>query len=185
MRRVRRLEHVSRRARRLATASSNADAATSVAAAAAAWTSECRAYRQLLCRKHESFWQEKVEAERFVPRRLWQTVDQLMGHGHVPLSSHICADTLHQYFDDKVAGVRSSTAGAPPPSFSTAPVGCVFPAFRDLSADDVIAAVRLLPDKQCLSDALPTCLLKDNVDLLAPISSSSSTGLYICAVQTA
>jgi hypothetical protein len=125
--RVRQLERVSRRAERVVTASSSADTATSAATAAAAWKSERRAYRELLCRKCQSFWQEKVEAERFVPRRLWQTVDQLMGRGHVPLSSHIRADTLHQHFDYKVAGVRSSTAGAPPPSFSTAPVGCVFP----------------------------------------------------------
>ena len=34
--------------------------------------------------------------------------------------------------------------------------------------DDVVAAVRLLPDKQCASDPLPTRLLKDSVDLLGP-----------------
>ena len=45
---------------------------------------------------------------------------------------------------------------------------CRFRSFRLLTADDVIAAVRLLPDKQCTSDPLPTRLLKDHVDALAP-----------------
>ena len=34
--------------------------------------------------------------------------------------------------------------------------------------NDVAAAIRLLPDKQCGSDPLPTHLLKDNVDLIGP-----------------
>ena len=37
-----------------------------------------------------------------------------------------------------------------------------------MSIIDVVAAVRALPDKQCLSDPLPTKLLKDNVDVFAP-----------------
>jgi hypothetical protein len=41
-------------------------------------------------------------------------------------------------------------------------------AFRQITPDDVIAAVRLLPDKQCLSDPMPTRVLKENVDVLAP-----------------
>ena len=40
--------------------------------------------------------------------------------------------------------------------------------FRPLTVADVVAAVRALPDKQCTSDPLPTRLLKDNVDVLAP-----------------
>jgi len=43
---------------------------------------------------------------------------------------------------------------------------------RAFTTDDVIATVRRLPDKQCATDPLPTCLLKDNVDLLAPFITS-------------
>ena len=39
---------------------------------------------------------------------------------------------------------------------------------RPLSIIDVVAAVRALPDKQCLSDPLPTKLLKDNDEVFAP-----------------
>ena len=54
--------------------------------------------------------------------------------------------------------------------------------FRPLSVDEVAGAVRLLPDKSCASDPLPTSLLKENVDILAPFltnlcNSSLSTGV--------
>src|SRR5664279_3381514 len=75
-----------------------------------------------------------------------------MGRGHAPLSSDVVA----------------STADAPPPSFSTAPFGCALHSFRPLTVVDVVATVRLLPDKQCESDPLPTRLLRENIDELAP-----------------
>lgn len=40
--------------------------------------------------------------------------------------------------------------------------------FRQITADDIIAAGRQLPDKQCLLDPMPMRVLKDNVDVLAP-----------------
>ena len=86
----------------------------------------------------------------------------------MPASSAIGADDFHAFFDAKVAGVRASTSGAPPPSFTAAPPGCVLSSFRSLTEDDIIAAVRQLPDKQCMSDPVTTRLLKDNVDVLAP-----------------
>jgi hypothetical protein len=40
--------------------------------------------------------------------------------------------------------------------------------FICVTADDVIAAVRVLPNKQCASDPLLTPLLKGNVVAVAP-----------------
>jgi hypothetical protein len=42
------------------------------------------------------------------------------------------------------------------------------------------AAVRSLPDKSCTSDLLPTRLLKENVDILAPFL----TDLFNCSLST-
>ena len=74
-----------------------------------------------------------------------------MGRGHVPLSTSVDAHQLHRFFDDKVAGVRASTADAPPPSFTTAPPGCVLSTFQTLDVDDVASEIRKLSDKQCVS----------------------------------
>ena len=64
--------------------------------------------------------------------------------------------------------MRSSTADAPPPTFTPVTPGFSLLDFRPLTTDDVVAAVRQLPDKHLASDPVPTKLLKDNVHLLAP-----------------
>jgi len=48
------------------------------------------------------------------------------------------------------------------------PPGCELRLFMPVTQTDVAEMVRTIPDKQCLSDPLPTWLLKANVDLLAP-----------------
>ena len=80
----------------------------------------------------------------------------------------IDAESLHKFFDEKVDGVRTATADAPPPTFVPVREGCSLDAFRLVTVDVVIAAVNALPNKQCASDPLPTSWLKGNVDLLAP-----------------
>ena len=102
------------------------------------------------------------------PHQLWRSVDTLLGRGRVPTSLTISADTMHTFFDTKVAGVRASTDDSTPPTYNDVPPGHSLTDFMQLSNDDVIAAVQRLPDKQCASDPLPTSLLKQNVDLLAP-----------------
>jgi Reverse transcriptase (RNA-dependent DNA polymerase) len=138
------------------------DAATDV------WTTRRREYRQLLRMKREAFWLAKVTSERSSPHLLWRSVDVLLGRGQIPTPQSIAATDVHACFDAKVAGVRASTAAAPPPVFTTAPLGCSLTDFRPLTVDDVIAAVAKLPDKSCASDPMPTSLLKENVDILAP-----------------
>ena len=64
-----------------------------------------------------------------------------------------------------------------------APPDCDLSSFCALSVDDVIDAIRKLPVKQCATDPLPTHLLKDNVDVLAPFitelfNRSLSSGVF-------
>jgi len=139
-----------------------------IAAAELAWSTRRREYRILLRQKREAFWQAKVAEERASPQRLWHSVDVLLGRGRIPTSASITADAVHAFFDAKVDGVRSSTNDAPPPTFTTAPPGHTLTDFLRLSVDDVASAIRRLPDKQCASDPLPTSLLQDNADELAP-----------------
>jgi len=91
-----------------------------------------------------------------------------MGRGRIPPCDAITATEFHRFFDAKVDGVRATTTNAPPPSFSTVSPGCSVHAFQSLVVEDVVAAVRALPDKQSADDPLPMRLLKENVDVLAP-----------------
>ena len=85
------------------------------------------------------------------------------------MSPAINANAIHSFFDAKVAGVRASTSNAPAPTFTPAPPGCSLHDFRRLTVDDIITAAHQLPDKQSAADPLPTRLLKDNADTLAPL----------------
>jgi len=87
---------------------------------------------------------------------------------------------MHHFFDTKVAAARPSTSDAPQPSF-----GSVLRVFRPLTVINVLAAVRALSDKQCASDPLPTRVLKDNVDVLAPfrLTYESVTCAWCCAIR--
>ena len=106
--------------------------------------------------------------ERSSSQQLWRFVDVLLGCDQILSSQSITAEAIHAFFDAKVAGVCSSTENVPSPVFTDAPPGCSMTDFLTLSVDDVITAVRRLPDKQCASDPLPTSMLREYVDVLAP-----------------
>jgi len=101
-------------------------------------------------------------------RQLWWSFNKLLGRGKTPLSSDIDVSALHQFFDDKVAGVRAATVRADEPRFTPAPVGCELCLFTPVTQTEIIEMVLALPDKQCLSDRLPTWLLNNSDNVLAP-----------------
>ena len=98
---------------------------------------------------------------------MWRSIDTLLGRGRVPPASDISADQFHRHFDDKVAGVRSATASAPPPSYRSTS-GPFFRQFQLVSVQEVAALIRELPDKSCCLDPLPTAQLKAVADVVSP-----------------
>jgi len=74
----------------------------------------------------------------------------LLGRVKTPLPADIDAAQFHRFFDDKVDGVGhripSTTYDAPPPSFSPNHSAVSFSQFV---VDDVVSAIRALPDKTC------------------------------------
>jgi len=95
---------------------------------------------------------------------MWQSIDKLMGRGHLSVDTEITDTTATdflQYFNKKVEEIRASTSDARAPDYVT--TECVFHAFRPVSPDDVAEAVRKLPNKQCSTDPMATWLLKDCV----------------------
>ena len=92
----------------------------------------------------------------------------MLGRGVTPPSDKIDAEQFHRYFVEKVAGVRSTTADAPLPSFEQSSTEVSFNCFQTVSLDEVVAAVKALPDKSCTLDPLPTKLLKAAVDVISP-----------------
>ena len=145
-----------------------AAAAATAAAAKKAWYDQRRTYRQLRHRKCTEFWQRKLEANQSDSQKLWRLVDDLLGRGRAAPSSSIDVETFNKFFVDKVEKVRSSTCNASPATFTRAPPGVSFRQFTCLTIDDVIIAVRRLPDKSSAADPVPISVLKLVIDVLAP-----------------
>jgi hypothetical protein len=141
-----------------------------------------RVYRQLRHHKCAAFWSSEFASAAGNPRRIWSTVDRLLGRGRRSCDA-ISADALLNFFSSKVDRIRSSTSGSPAPTFSAAPLGAGLPSFAAVSAADVSAAIAALPDKSSAADTLPAHVLKSVADLLAPFlahlfSRSLDTGRF-------
>jgi len=93
-----------------------------------------------------------------------------MGRGRAPNTSTLFADEIGYINSSikKLAGVWASTDAAQPPLFTAVPSGCEFNDFRPLTVDAITAAVQSMPNKQRSSDPLPTHLLKEHIDIIAP-----------------
>jgi len=155
---------------------------------AATWHAERRCYRRLISVKRRTFWSSLIADQRYKPREMWKSIDKLLGRGRSDVDTDINANDFVQFFDKKVEDIRSATANAPQPDYVA--TGCMFHAFRSVSADDVAEAVRKLPNKQCSTDPMPTWLLKECIDDLAPylsqtFSLSLQSGVVPAAFKTA
>jgi len=111
--------------------------------------------------------------------KLWQPVDDLLGRGRTPANSAVDIEVFNRFFAEKVAKVRSSTADAPAPTFTQVPPGVCFQQFRPLTTNDVISAIRRLPDKSSSADPVPTSVLKQIANIIAPFIAE----LFNCSLR--
>ena len=138
------------------------------AAAKAARYNQRRLYHQLRLKNSSEFWGSKIEADQSDPRKLWKTVD-ILGRGRLPPSSAIDVSSFNRFFAEKVAkykyGCGQVRSNAPSPTFSCLQSGASFCYFRSVTVDDVI---RWLPDKSSPAVPIPTSVLKQVSDVMAP-----------------
>jgi hypothetical protein len=69
-----------------------------------------------------------------------------MGRGHTNASGDVSVEEFHAIFENKIFENRASSAGFPLAVFVPCPIDCVLHEFNCVTADDVIAKVRTLPN---------------------------------------
>jgi len=100
---------------------------------------------------------------------MWLVIDDLLGRVDCVIGNTSLTDEhFFQFFDAKVSAVRAATATASQPMFSVAPTSCRLEQFAEISEQEIIKAVLSLNNKQCDFDPLPTWLLKENIEYVAP-----------------
>jgi len=121
------------------------------------WRTKLRSYRRLTRRKHADFWHISIEGQKTSPRRLWRSIDQLMGREKQAASPDITASVFYKHFVDKIWGVCASTDGAADPVFRPGQDGSKLDVFQPVDVDEITSLIASLPNKQCSSsDPIPT-----------------------------
>ena len=160
------------------------------ATATDAWRTQRQVYRNLRREKREAFWQSTIDAGKSNPRCLWQSIDTLLGRGRPPSNEEISAERFQEFFEAKVASVRASTESAPMPDSIPGPPGVSWSKFDPVDCPEVTEAIRMLPNKSCAADPVPTSVLKQLADEVAPFltalfNRSMTEGIVPAAFRTA
>jgi len=74
----------------------------------------------------------------------------------------------HTGIDQESLYIVTNIVANPKPMFSVAPTSCRLEQFAEISEQEVIKAALSLNNKQCDFDPLPTWLLKENIEYVAP-----------------
>jgi hypothetical protein len=134
-----------------------------------AWISAIRDKHHAFVDKENQYWEGVVTANSGNHQKLWKSVSTLLGKPVDAGSSlpPFSATDFVKFLDDKVASVRQDTASAPPPNFSsTVSALCSFEPCSELTIGKLVR--QSLP-KSCELDPIPTFIVKEFVDVLAPI----------------
>ena len=104
-------------------------------------------------------------------RELWRDLDRVMGKTTSVNEYVHTTDNFADFFASKIAAIRLETANAPPPVYAATPPA-VLSGFADVHVSHVVELIASAPCKNCEVDPLPTWLLKQCSNILAPYLAS-------------
>ena len=149
----------------------------------AAWFAQLRSSQAFYAQTKDLYWQTTVSESSGNARKLWNKLSILMGRKNSsPVQDELNAQSFLDGFKDKVASVRSSTAGSGFPDYTRFD-GQRLNQFTTIDKDFVHKLVTTAPNKSCELDPAPTWLVKEFVDDLVPFitvlfNKSLSTGHF-------
>ena len=136
-------------------------------------------YNNLLNSTKKDYMKNKIENVQS-SKDLYKICNKLLNREQRPvLPSHDCATTLAKtfgdYFKNKIGLIRSdleeslNTSTDQLPSIAPIFHGLCLEKFRDVSESDVREVITSSPTKSCALDPIPTWLLKQCLDYVAPV----------------
>jgi hypothetical protein len=141
-----------------------------------AWVKKLEEQSRFYREKERLYWLTRINANSSNARRLWRDLDDLMRRDDdgssstascTPEEASRKADDFLKFFENKVDAVRIETEGASPPVFQSTD-GTKFTRFQHTTPDQIIQLVNKSQNKHCSLDPVPTNVVKNCIDLLAP-----------------
>ena len=110
----------------------------------------------------------------------WPTPGSL--HNSIP-SKDLTANDFLKAFTEKIENVRPSTSSASYPCFETNGCSSKLLEFESVDVDFILQLIKASPNKSCSLDPVPTWIIKQYSDVLAPfiaflVNSSLRQGLF-------
>ena len=139
-----------------------------------AWITQARKKQQLFASKQSLFWKRKISESKGDPKKLWRNLSSVLRKEKTkpPTSDELTAERFMEAFNEKLVGVRFSTASAAPPVFNGPP--CEFSCV-EFEPIDAASFRRLLSKAACKSselDPVPTWVIQKYSAELAPFISA-------------
>ncbi len=123
-----------------------------------AWRRQSTLLRSTLRRTYVDYWSTTIAANLHDSKALWSKLNVLL-KTQSPTSDVHTAEHFADFFRNKVANIRRSTANASPPVIADRQCASLS-AFVKVSAEEVSKIVMTAPAKHCSLDPVPTWLLK-------------------------
>ena len=82
------------------------------------WRDALKSSHKLSQFKAAAYWREEVSAAGGIARRVWRTLDNLLGENKSATKRNFSPEDYHDFIDSKIVGVRAATAAAPAPVFA-------------------------------------------------------------------
>jgi len=132
-----------------------------------AWAAELRTLHSLYRRKTDNFW--RTETSNGNTKKLRRTLQGILGETCSDgTSAHTADDFAGFFFQDKVDAVRTSASATPlydvPFKLTTSSLD----SWTAVTIDEVNKLISASPNKTCQLDPVPTWLVKQMRELLAP-----------------
>jgi len=141
-----------------------------------AWVLKLKEQSSFYQQKERVYWSTRINSNAANPKRLWRDLDDLMRRNDdTPAASHAestkRAQDFMDFFDWKVSSIREATKNAVEPTFEAISTQQQFMKFDATTPDQIINLITVASNKCCALDPVPTELVKNCSDILAPFLS--------------
>ena len=135
-----------------------------------AWSASLEEKRTLFTLKEKTYWSRKLEGCSDNSTQLWCCLNSILMRDVTPSTgdSSLPAQSLSDFFQEKVHKICAATQSCPPATFS-GPCLTRFNEFQPCSAEEIRRIIQQSPAKSCALDPLPHSLLIKSLDHIMPI----------------
>jgi len=140
------------------------------------WIVKLKEQAAFLQQKERVYWLNRIDQNAASPKSLWRDLETLLRRNdETPVLSRSeatqKAEEFINFFDQKVSMIRDATATTELPSYLSPCSDESLSVFAAITPDQIVKLVSSCSNKCCGLDPIPTNLLKNCIDLLAPFIS--------------